>query len=150
MKRSRAVATAFIVLGVAASANADPGSSEFQPADGYVYHAPKRWHGFGTQDMGLYRVALHHWGAGPWKCEQVHLTTGRMPSYTMRGLTIRRGGDCTVRIARSIWGVERCLTIVHEVGHLVGLRHTQNPADVMYPTITPDKHVAACNAFYRW
>lgn len=41
------------------------------------------------------------------------------------------------------WPV-RCATVVHEEGHLLGLRHSTNPFNIMYPQITWRNIPAAC------
>ena len=64
--------------------------------------------------------------------------------------------DCTVTLARwqwadwtameGDWGMF-CLTVVHEMGHLLGHPHTTRPGNVMNPVFTNDADVpAVCNA----
>jgi hypothetical protein len=63
---------------------------------------------------------------------------------------------CTISLARwqwanwtqmeGDWGMF-CLTVVHEMGHLLGHKHTLRPGSVMNPVFTNDSDVpAACNA----
>jgi Matrixin len=41
---------------------------------------------------------------------------------------------CTVIVNSGIWSYDRfCTTVVHEYGHLGGLGHSEDPANVMYP-----------------
>jgi Matrixin len=62
---------------------------------------------------------------------------------------------CTISLAHwqwaswtdmeSDWGMF-CLTVVHEMGHLLGHKHSLKPGSVMAPTFTSDANVpAACN-----
>ncbi len=64
--------------------------------------------------------------------------------------------ECTISLAHwqwatwtdmeSDWGMF-CLTMTHEMGHLLGYKHTLRPGSVMNPVFTNDSDVpAACNA----
>ena len=63
--------------------------------------------------------------------------------------------DCTISLAHWRWaswqGMESdwgmfCLTVVHEMGHLLGHQHSLVPGSVMAPVFTSDANVpAVCN-----
>ncbi len=64
--------------------------------------------------------------------------------------------DCTITLAHwqwadwtameGDWGMF-CLTVTHEMGHLLGHKHTLRPGSVMAPVFTDDSDVPAlCNA----
>ena len=64
--------------------------------------------------------------------------------------------NCTITLARWQWATPTdmegdwgmfCLTVVHEMGHLLGHVHTNRPGSVMNPVFTNDADVPAlCNA----
>jgi len=66
---------------------------------------------------------------------------------------------CTISLARWQWPSQRamegdwnmfCLTVTHEVGHLLGYKHTLAPGAVMAPVFTSESNVPAiCRATRR-
>jgi hypothetical protein len=64
--------------------------------------------------------------------------------------------QCTISLARWQWPTQRamegdwnmfCLTVTHEVGHLLGYKHTLTPGAVMAPVFTNESNVpAVCRA----
>jgi hypothetical protein len=85
-------------------------------------------------------IAVAHWGAAPdcrvWTLKADDLT------YPTLGWATR--ANCTIRINR--WWYDNygrrarvwpyfCSLYLHEWGHLLGHAHSDDPEDVMYPTI---------------
>ena len=66
-------------------------------------------------------------------------------TYTACTITLARWQWASWSAMESDWGMF-CLTVVHEMGHLLGHKHSLTPGSVMAPVFTSDANVpAVCN-----
>lgn len=92
---------------------------------------------FDRWDVGL-RAAYHYWG-GPPPCGtprfEHHATRVDAEAWVTGDLTHPETMKCVIHLSER---AERqdpglaCATVTHEVGHLRGLDHSENPLDVMF------------------
>lgn len=67
-------------------------------------------------------------------------------TYTACTITLAHWRWPTATAMEQDWGMF-CLTVTHEVGHLLGHKHTLTPGSVMNPVFTNDSDVpAVCNS----
>lgn len=105
---------------------------------------------FAESEKAMYWLAVDYWGHEPRNCREVELQvatpSNMFPFYLgesdqppRRPLPIRNLEVCLSKISTTVIDdpYATCLTIVHEVGHLEGLGHSHDPADIMYPYL-PD------------
>jgi Predicted Zn-dependent proteases len=111
-----------------------------------------------------YRLAVHYWGGKPPLCTS--LDAQIVPDATLHGpsgelaYAVATQPDspqpCVLWIERwlaaPIWFNVACTVTVHEVGHLRGLGHSLDPANVMYPYDRgSENEPAICwRAYRRW
>jgi hypothetical protein len=55
-----------------------------------------------------------------------------------------QSSPCTMKISRGMTHRLRCLVVVHEFGHWLGLPHASDRHDVMFPVINPEMVVPEC------
>jgi Matrixin len=90
-----------------------------------------------------YSVANHYWGGPPTNCtslERVIVPDNFLVSPLVAEATVPREPEpCFLRISRSLAkprnSGQLCAVMIHEDGHLHGLDHSNNPYNVMYPSI---------------
>lgn len=99
-----------------------------------------------TPQMDLaYRLAVEYWGSPPSHCVTVHreIVPGfanphELGRATLPGTVSIR---CHLYLARELGGVAHfglmCSIMVHEVGHLEGLHHSEDRSSPMYPDPPP-------------
>ena len=74
-------------------------------------------------------VALAIWGPPP--CAPVQHRREALPARELGYAT----APCTIVVTRRRLGWEKyCATVVHEMGHLHGRRHSRNPRSIMWPS----------------
>jgi hypothetical protein len=96
---------------------------------------------------GDFDAAAAYWGATPTNCTTESVSARRMPPRVLGEATIPDpavSGPCEMEITRGMNHRMRCLVVVHEYGHWLGLHHTSVRTDPMFPVVNPRMVVPQC------
>jgi hypothetical protein len=123
-----------VLAGLAATIAAVPAGAQdlaaFRPADSYP-------------ELGqVLPTARAAWPGSPCAGREEIAITDTLPpgaSEGSLGAAATFGGRCLVVLKPVLlqpgWGYELCVAVTHEFGHLAGFRHSDDPADLMYPLL---------------
>ncbi len=83
----------------------------------------------------------------PARCSAEAVTFAKLPGLVLGQATIpdpAESGPCEMIIERGLSNRLRCLTVVHEYGHWLGLHHSKSRLSPMYPVIDDGAIVPEC------
>ena len=96
-------------------------------------------------DLG---AAATYWQqAVPARCSTGSVSSTRLPHHVLGEATIPdpvQSGPCEMKINRGMTRRMRCLVVVHEYGHWLGLHHSADRHNAMFPVIGPSMRVPEC------
>jgi hypothetical protein len=80
--------------------------------------------------LALLVLAAAFWGQAP-PCQPT-ITRADLPPPIVGFANL---ADCSITVDPPPFAGAECMVVLHEYGHLLGLSHSEDPNDVMYPVI---------------
>jgi hypothetical protein len=127
------------VLLAAISLLSPSGAVADAPPDWVATNAPDGWEPFGADATLAYRMAIDFWGLGePPLCSEVNGLQAPLlvseEALSPAGMTQPPSTreSCWILIKTGLDFYETCKAVTHEVGHLFGWGHSEDPSSIMH------------------